>query len=92
MHFLVGDDCLVNGQPCPGLLHSICHEERCHCNPGFYGNQGLCKAELGEAPDNSDLCDYNSALIEYRNGRCLCIKNQFYNSNLRTCVKRKLRK
>lgn len=49
---------------------------------GYYRRNGLCFAELGEVADSSALCT-----TVYRDGRCVCTYDQFYQPNMRTCIK-----
>lgn len=64
----------------------MCKNGYCICKPGYYEKNGLCFGELGEEVDAPELCD-TSTTIEYRDGKCLCNKNLYYQPTLRTCIK-----
>lgn len=78
----VGDACTETGQECAGLVHSECRRKQCVCRPGYYQRNGVCFAELGEVADSSSLC-----ATVYRDGKCVCTYDQFYQPNMRTCLK-----
>uniref|UniRef100_A0A336MXT6 CSON002763 protein n=1 Tax=Culicoides sonorensis TaxID=179676 RepID=A0A336MXT6_CULSO len=80
----IGDPCTSEGDPCPGLDHSVCRKALCHCQYGYYEKQGLCHAELGEHTMHKEFCPANT---RYENNRCLCPYNTFYSPNMRFCVK-----
>lgn len=63
-------------------MHSECRRNQCVCRPGYYQRNGVCFAELGEPADTAALC-----ATVYRDGRCVCTYDQFYQPNMRTCLK-----
>lgn len=79
----VGDLCDAENKPCPGLKYSICRRGFCHCQDGFYHRSGVCKAELGEFVEEDTDCGAGL----FRNNRCVCESDNFYNPHLRSCVK-----
>ncbi|XP_058467274.1 prion-like-(Q/N-rich) domain-bearing protein 25 isoform X2 [Malaya genurostris] len=79
-----GDSCTDEMQECPGLPYSVCKMGQCHCREGFYSVQGTCKAELGEFVSSPEDCGGG---ILSSQSRCACKNNQFYNYNMRTCLK-----
>lgn len=79
----VGDLCETENKPCPGLRYSICRRGFCHCQDGFYHRAGACKAELGEFVEEENDCGAGI----FKNNRCVCTSDNFYNPHLRACVK-----
>lgn len=88
---LVGELCSEEHKPCPALKYSICRRGFCHCQDGFYEKDGICKAELGEMVEDEVFCGVDNPNRVYRNQRCVCENNQFYNANMRTCLKSKFK-
>lgn len=81
-----GSSCEKNGQQCPGLLHSTCVSNICYCRLGYYHKNGLCMAELGEIANSPENCEFE---YDADTKMCQCVRNYFYEANLRKCKKRK---
>lgn len=81
--FLVGDSCDEEHKPCPGLKYSMCRRGFCHCQDGFYEKGSVCKAELGELVEEEGHCGTGL----FKNNRCVCSNADFYQPNMRTCIK-----
>ncbi|XP_052868732.1 prion-like-(Q/N-rich) domain-bearing protein 25 [Anopheles cruzii] len=79
-----GDACVEEGVECPEVPYSVCRIGQCHCKEGYYNAQGRCMAELGEYAHDEQYCD-NGAV--FHNNRCACQNDQFYDVNMRTCLK-----
>ncbi|XP_063703380.1 rh5-interacting protein-like [Culicoides brevitarsis] len=79
-----GDPCTSEGEPCPGLTHSICRKALCHCQYGYYEKDSQCMPELGEEAQDESFCPFKG---RFENKRCLCPYNTFYGPNMRMCVK-----
>ncbi|XP_050069193.1 prion-like-(Q/N-rich) domain-bearing protein 25 [Anopheles maculipalpis] len=79
-----GDPCVDEGVECPEVPYSVCRMGQCHCQDGYYNQNGRCMAELGEYAHDVQYCD-NSAV--FRNNRCTCRNDQFYDNNMRMCLK-----
>lgn len=79
----VGDTCTDETKECNGLPYSVCRIGQCLCREGFYAVGRECKAELGERVEKEEECGGGI----FVNGRCICQNNQFYNYNMRTCLK-----
>ncbi|CAD7084267.1 unnamed protein product [Hermetia illucens] len=80
----IGDRCTNYMQECNGLVNSVCADGRCVCKIGYYEEDDLCYAELGEKAPSEDSCQ-NS--FDPESGLCLCEKNFFYEPGLRECRK-----
>ncbi|XP_065089555.1 tenascin-like [Ochlerotatus camptorhynchus] len=78
-----GDTCTDETKECDGVPYSVCRMGQCLCREGFYAVGRECKAELGEHVEKKEDCGGGI----YANGRCVCQNNQFYNYNMRTCLK-----
>lgn len=85
-NFTVGDPCTSEGEPCPGLDHSVCRKALCHCQFGYYEKNRVCMPELGEIARDASFCPFKG---RFENNRCLCPYNNFYAPNMRFCLKRK---
>ncbi|XP_055617909.1 platelet endothelial aggregation receptor 1-like isoform X2 [Toxorhynchites rutilus septentrionalis] len=79
-----GDSCTEETQECAGVPYSVCMMGQCHCREGFYNVKEACKAELGEFVRSAADCGDGIFSPE---SRCVCRNNQFYNYNMRTCLK-----
>ncbi|XP_038123013.1 multiple epidermal growth factor-like domains protein 6 isoform X2 [Culex quinquefasciatus] len=81
-----GDLCAEEMQECPGMPYSVCKVGQCHCQDGFYYHSvdARCKAELGEFVRSAEDCGGGTFSAQ---GRCVCRNDQFYNYNMRTCLK-----
>uniref|UniRef100_A0AAG5CT36 EGF-like domain-containing protein n=1 Tax=Anopheles atroparvus TaxID=41427 RepID=A0AAG5CT36_ANOAO len=79
-----GDPCLDEGVECPDVPYSVCRMGQCHCKDGYYNAQGRCMAELGEYAHDEQYC---AAGTTFQNNRCTCGNDQFYDNNMRTCLK-----
>ncbi|GAB0090621.1 uncharacterized protein DMENIID0001_053610 [Sergentomyia squamirostris] len=77
-----GDSCIDNGEPCPDMPHSVCVRDRCYCKQGYYPLNGICMAELGQEAASASHC-----ATVYRDGKCVCNYDSFYQANMKTCIR-----
>ncbi|CRL03034.1 CLUMA_CG016428, isoform A [Clunio marinus] len=78
-----GDSCESENKPCTGLKYSMCRRGFCQCQDRFYHKDGICKAELGEHVDANTYCGSGT----FRNNKCVCRNDEFYQPNMRSCIK-----
>lgn len=78
-----GDTCTDETKECDGIPYSVCRMGQCLCREGFYPVGRVCKAELGEHVATKEDCGGGN----FVNGRCVCENHQFYNYNMRSCLK-----
>ncbi|XP_053669532.1 cell death abnormality protein 1-like [Anopheles marshallii] len=79
-----GDPCVDEGVECPEVPYSVCRMGQCHCTDGYYNKEGRCMAELGEYAHDEQYCE---ADMTFSNNRCSCRNDQFYDNNMRMCLK-----
>ncbi|XP_035776720.1 prion-like-(Q/N-rich) domain-bearing protein 25 isoform X1 [Anopheles albimanus] len=79
-----GDACVDEGVECPDVPYSVCRMGQCLCKDGYYHADGLCMAELGEYAHQESYCPKGS---DFRDHRCTCPNNNFYDNNMRSCLK-----
>uniref|UniRef100_A0A182PGL4 EGF-like domain-containing protein n=1 Tax=Anopheles epiroticus TaxID=199890 RepID=A0A182PGL4_9DIPT len=79
-----GGPCVDEGVECPEVPYSVCRMGQCHCQDGYYHKQGRCMAELGEYAHDEQYCEPGAT---FRNNRCSCRYDQFYDNNMRECLK-----
>ncbi|XP_053681354.1 prion-like-(Q/N-rich) domain-bearing protein 25 [Anopheles nili] len=79
-----GDPCIDEGVECPEVPYSVCRMGQCHCKEGYYNMQGRCMAELGEYAHDDQYCEPDAL---FSNNRCVCRNDQFYDLNMRSCLK-----
>ncbi|EGK97521.1 AGAP001638-PB [Anopheles gambiae str. PEST] len=82
--FAVGDPCVEEGVECPEVPYTVCRMGQCHCREGYYHKEGRCMAELGEYVHDGQYCEPGT---QFSNRRCTCRNDQFYDNNMRTCLK-----